>query len=207
METIIIICLIIIIVLQLQDKMVIQRTKGGVPEPPQKKESEHGIMGIPRVVEKPETTMNVVAKSLKERELGTPDFENTAREKEQETLFPEELPESIADELPDSAQQWDSYEYPDVRDDFSNGVTYDQISTVVQVLRQPNLPEPSLQQETVKIVQKMEYTELFSLLEGGIEGASQKIAELLDQNLYQTKPSTIYKKKNDLRDFDIEEFI
>jgi len=60
----------------------------------------------------------------------------------------------------------------------------------------------------VAIVQRLQGTELFSLLENSIEGASRKIAELLDSTLSseaETGSSTL--RKSDLGDFDIGEFV
>jgi hypothetical protein len=58
------------------------------------------------------------------------------------------------------------------------------------------------------IVQKLQGTELFSLLENSIEGASRKIAELLDSTLLsETEDSSSTLRKNDLSDFDIGEFV
>src|SRR5690606_17110530 len=126
---------------------------------------------------------------------------------ENDMPFPEEIPPDIRDELPDPPERWDSFEYPEVNDDFSTAVTYDEINTVARVLKQPGLPDDSSQQETVKVVEKIKDTELFALLENGIEGASVKIAQLLDRNLPAKKASSVRKNKNELDNFDIEEFL
>lgn len=208
METIIIICLIIIIVLLLQDKVFIQRSKRTDTEPSPEQQPENNIMGQPKAVERTKEPKRTLQSHKKEGEPETPDTEHPVEEKETGTPFPEEVPTDIRDELPDPGQQWESFEYPEVSSDFSAGVTYDEISTVAKVLKQPELPGTALQGGTVKIVEKMKDTELFALLENSIEGASQKIAKLLDQNISNvTATSRISSKKNDLENFDMGEFI
>ncbi len=57
-------------------------------------------------------------------------------------------------------------------------------------------------------VQKVQGTELFSLLKNSIEGASRKIAGLLDSTLSsETEAGSSFLRNNDLRDFDIGEFV
>ena len=75
------------------------------------------------------------------------------------------------------------------------------------LLQKENL-EQSQKETVVAIVQKIQGTELFSLLENSIENASRKIAELLDSSLTSDADagsSTL--RKNDLGDFDIGEFV
>jgi hypothetical protein len=64
------------------------------------------------------------------------------------------------------------------------------------------------QQETARaLVQKIQGTELFSLLENSIESASRKIAELLDGSLSSENSGSSFLRKVDLNDFDIGEFV
>lgn len=208
METIIVICLIIIIVLLLQDKVVIQRPTGANAEPSPEQQAENNIMGQTKVVQRTEEPKRPLQSDKKESEPETPDPENTVDEQETDAPFPERVPADILDELPDPQQQWDSFEYPEASDDFSTSVTYDEISTVAEVLRQPDLPESSVQEETVRVVRKIQGTELFSLLENSIEDASQKIAKLLDQNINKAAVAGVAAtRKNDLDNFDIGEFV
>jgi hypothetical protein len=68
--------------------------------------------------------------------------------------------------------------------------------------------EQAQKETAIAIVQKMQGTELFSLLENSIEGASKKIAELLDSTLSsEVKPSSSTLRKSDLEGFDIGEFV
>ena len=75
------------------------------------------------------------------------------------------------------------------------------------MLQKENL-EQSQKETAVAIVQRLQGTELFSLLENSIEGASRKIAELLDSTLSsETEAGSSTLRKNDLGDFDIREFV
>ena len=67
---------------------------------------------------------------------------------------------------------------------------------------------PSQKETATVLIQKIQGTELFSLLENSMEGASQKIAELLDSTFSsETEAGSSTLRKNDLRDFDIGEFV
>jgi len=65
-----------------------------------------------------------------------------------------------------------------------------------------------LQQKAIDIVRRIQGTELFSLLENSMEGASRKIAELLDKSLPAGKDFSSSNLRNkDLEGFDIGEFV
>ncbi len=75
------------------------------------------------------------------------------------------------------------------------------------MLQKENL-EQAQKETAVAIVQKLQGTELFSLLENSIEGASRKIAELLDSTLSsESDDGSSTLRKSDLGDFDIGEFV
>ena len=76
------------------------------------------------------------------------------------------------------------------------------------VLLQKEKLETAQKETAIAIVHKIQGTELFSLLENSIDGASRKIAELLNSTLTsETDPSSSTLRKNDLNDFDIGEFV
>jgi len=78
----------------------------------------------------------------------------------------------------------------------------------VGVLLQKEKLETDQKETTVAIVQRLQGTELFSLLENSIEGASRKIAELLDSTLStETEAGSSNLRKNDFENFDIGEFV
>jgi hypothetical protein len=110
-------------------------------------------------------------------------------------------------DLEEEEEEWNRYGISGGDDSLAQGVTYDELSSVGALLQKENL-EHSQKETAVAIVQKLQGTELFSLLENSIEGASRKIAELLDSTLSsetETGSSTMW--KNDLSDFDIGEFV
>jgi len=68
--------------------------------------------------------------------------------------------------------------------------------------------EQAQKETAVAIVQRLQGTELFALLENSIEGASRKIAELLDSTITsETEVRSSLMRKNNLEDFDIGEFV
>jgi len=78
----------------------------------------------------------------------------------------------------------------------------------VGTLLQEEVLEPALRQKAVDIVQRLKGTELFSLLENSMEGASQRNAALVDKSLStETDFSSYDLRKNDVDDFDIVEFV
>jgi hypothetical protein len=75
-------------------------------------------------------------------------------------------------------------------------------------LLQQDVLEPALQKKAANIVQRIQGTELFSLLENSMEGASQKIAALLDKSLSAgTDFSSSDLRNSSLEGFDIGEFV
>ena len=76
------------------------------------------------------------------------------------------------------------------------------------MLLQKELLEPAQKETAVDIVQRLQGTELFSLLESSIDGASRRIAELLDSTLTsETDAGSSTLRKSDVSDFDIGEFV
>lgn len=107
----------------------------------------------------------------------------------------------------DEKEEWNRYEICSGDDNLAQGVTYDELGSVGAMLQKANL-ELAQKETAVAIVQKLQGTELFSLLENSIEGASRKIAELLDSSLSSdTETSSSTLRKNDLENFDIESFL
>ena len=65
--------------------------------------------------------------------------------------------------------------------------------------------EPAQKETAATIVQKIQGTELFDLLESSVKDASRKIAELLDSTLTTDTEDNSPNLRKD--DFDIEEFL
>ncbi len=200
MELLIVICLILIIILLLQDKVTIQRPGNNTSKPLTKKQRDNDIMGRPRLPERAVQRVRVAEEAYEE-----PTVDVDPNEQYGEDPFPEKPPVNIEDELPDPRQEWDSYEYPATDDDFSSAVTYNEITTTANVLKDPQSSEVSSQQVAARTLHKIKGTELLSLMESSMEGVTETVAKLLDQ--YVPDRAVQISTKNNPADFDIEEFI
>ncbi|WP_446681833.1 conjugal transfer protein TraD [Chryseobacterium scophthalmum] len=109
--------------------------------------------------------------------------------------------------LEEDEEEWNRYGISGGDNSLAQGVTFEELSSVGALLQKENL-EQSQKKAAVDIVQRLQGTELFSLLENSIEGASRKIAELLDSTLStETEAGSSTLRKSDLSDFDIREFV
>jgi hypothetical protein len=124
-------------------------------------------------------------------------------------MLPEEL-DVVFGNVPDFENEeveWNSYGISDGDNGFAQGVTFEELSAVGMLLKKEKL-RPSQKETAAVLLQKIQGTELFDLLENSIEDASQKIAKLLDGTLSsETDSGSSFLRKNDLEDFDIGEFI
>ncbi|HRN72213.1 MAG TPA: conjugal transfer protein TraD [Ginsengibacter sp.] len=210
METVIVICLLLVIILLLEDKIVIYKQEQKQNNPEKKTHDLPDIMGLPKPVERhsmPKDTINSQSNKSEdtagsfESETGKTGFENQIPQEELDEVFG-----SVSD-WEEEEEEWEGYRQANGDNGFATGVTFDELSTVGAVLQQ-DMPEPSLQKKAVDIVQRIHGTELFSLLENSMEGASRRIAALLDKSLSAgTDFSSSYLRKNDVEGFDIGEFV
>ena len=211
MEIVIVICLLIVIALLLQDKIVIKRKSEQKPKPEKVNPKLPDIMGQPKPV-RSHSRLNIANESqITEQEVDVDnlDIEYDANENVSIQIPQEELDKVFSNNVPDLAEEeeWNRYGISGGDDSLAQGVTYDELSSVGVLLQKEEL-EPAQKETAIAIVQKIQGTELFSLLENSIEGASQKIAELLDSSLSsETETSSSILRKNDLEDFDIGEFV
>ena len=205
------ICLLIVIVLLLQDKIVIKKRTKQVP--PQKKVNPNlpDIMGQPKSVERLSMPNAANERQIEEPEINPAnlDIEYDENENVGIQIRKEELDEVFRNmpDLDEEEEEWNRYGISGGDDSLAQGVTYEELSSVGVLLQKENL-EQSQKEKAVAIVQRLQGTELFSLLENSIEGASQKIAELLDRTLSsETQVGSSTLRKSDLSDFDIGEFV
>jgi hypothetical protein len=210
METLIVICLLVVIVLLLHDKGVFT-TK------PVKKQEENNsnlhlpdIIGLPKPVKRLSVPNSANESHPDKQEKDTGKFDQEIDAKEVDDEIPQEEPNDIlADELDYELEEEEMSRYRISEDEsgFAMGVTFEELGAVQMVLQQKE-PEPSLQKQAAVIVQKIQGTELFSLLENSMEGASKKIAELLDKSLSSSPESgsSILRNEN-LEGFDIGDFV
>ncbi|WP_185211637.1 conjugal transfer protein TraD [Sphingobacterium mizutaii] len=212
METLIVTCLIIVIILLLKDKVVINKTVRKETKLENQRPNLPDIMGLPKPVERQTLPISATKSQSGEGDgiadnFGTETYgiglglENPQIEGE-----PDEVFGSMSD-FENEEDEWDEYGFEDSDNEFATGVTFDELTTVGAWLEQ-DAPEPALQQKAVDIVQRLQGTELLSLLESSMEGASRKIAKLLDKSLSAgTDFSSPDLRKSDLEDFDIGEFV
>lgn len=207
METVIVICLLIIIVLLVQDKIVIKK------KPKQEKVNPNlpDIMGQPKPVRSQSMPNTANESQMAEQEINPDNLDIEYDENETVGIqIPQEELDDAFSNMPDlrvEEEEWNRYGISGGDDSIAQGVTYNELTTVKELLQQEHLEQP--QKETaIALVQKLQGTELFSLMESSIEGASKKIAELLDSTLTtETEDGSSNLRKNDFENFDIGEFI
>lgn len=213
METLIVICLLIIIVLLVQDKIVIKKKSEQKPKQEKVNPNLPDIMGQPKPVRSQSLPIPANESQIAEQEINPDnlDIEYDENEIVGIQIRKEELDEVFSN-MPDlreeeEEEEWNRYGISGGDDSFAQGVTYDELTSVGELLQKENL-EKSQKETATALVQKLQGTELFSLLESSIEGASKKIAELLDSTLTtETEDSSSNLRKNDFENFDIGEFV
>ena len=211
METIIVICLLIVIVLLLQDKIVIYKKAQQKPTQEKVNPNLPDIMGQPKLVKSHSLPNTANESQITEPEINLDnlDIEYDKNENVGIQIPQEELDEVFSNmpDLEEEEEEWNRYRISSGDNGFAQGVTYEELSSVGALLQKENL-EQAQKETAVALVQRLQGTELFSLLENSIEGASQKIAELLDSTLSsESDDSSSTLRKSDLNDFDIGEFV
>lgn len=212
METVIVICLLIVIVLLIQDKIVIKnRLRQRRPKKEKVNPKLPDIMGQPKPVRSLSVSNNANESQIEETAVNAYNFDIEYYENEIIGVqIPQEELDEIFSNMPDFEQEeeeWNRYGISSADDGFAQGVTFEELSSVGMLLQKDKL-EPFQQETAIALVQKIQGTELFSLLENSIESASLKIAALLDGSLSSEKyPGSSYLRKVDLNEFDIGEYV
>ena len=210
METVIVICLLIIIVLLLQDKIVIKKYPEQKPVQEKSNLILPDIMGQPKPQRGLAVPMSTNESQKLEQEHKTDNFEIEINEEKVDEQIPQEELDEVFGNVPDfeeEEEEWNRYGISGGDDGFAQGVTFEELSSVGVLLQKEEL-EPAQKETAIAIVQKIQGTELFSLLENSMEDASRRIAELLDSTLSsETEDSSSTLRKSDLSDFDIGEFV
>ncbi|UZT98032.1 hypothetical protein ODZ84_00220 [Chryseobacterium fluminis] len=109
------------------------------------------------------------------------------------------------DEWGPEEEDW-KYEDFTTESGFATGVTFQELSTAGQLLQQKDL-EPDLEKQAVDIIQKIQGTELFDLLENSLGDATKRIASLLNQSISNDDQIISSKRSISSEGFDIGEFI
>ena len=211
METVIVICLLIIIVLLVQDKIVIKKRSKEKPMQEKVNPNLPDIMGQPKPVRRLYVPNTANESQIEEPEINSDNLDIEYDENENVGIqIPQEELDDVFRNMPDleeEEEEWNRYGISGGNDSLAQGVTYDELSSVGALLQKENL-EQAQKETAIAIVQRLQGTELFSLLENSIEGASRKIAELLDNTLSsETEAGSSTLRKSDLSDFDIGEFV
>ena len=211
MEIVIVICLLIVIALLVQDKIVIKKSSERKPIQEKSNPKLPDIMGQPRPKRSLSVPNNATESQVEKPEINPDNFDIEYDENENVGIqIPQEELDEVFSNMPDfgeEEEEWNRYELSDGDNGFAQGVTFEELNFVGILLQKEKL-EQSQKETAIAIVQKIQGTELFSLLENSMEGASRKIAELLDSTLSsETEAGSSTLRKNDLGDFDIREFV
>mgnify|MGYP001041607699 CR=1 FL=1 len=211
MESVIVICLLIIIVLLLQDKVVIKW------KPKQRAKREKANLNLPDIMGQPKpiryrSTPNTASQGhIEEPEINPDNLDIEYDDNETVGIqIPQEELDEVFKDVPDWAEEeeeWNRYGTASDDDGLAQGVTIEELYSVGALLQKEKL-EPAQKETAADVVQRIQGTDLISLLESSVEDASRKIAELLDSTLStsETSAGSSTLRKNDLDDFDIEEF-
>ncbi|MGN7706855.1 conjugal transfer protein TraD [Chryseobacterium sp. 22543] len=209
METMILICLVIVILLLLHDKIAVRKAV-------YKKEPEERPSVVPDILGRTKSisrhSLPVVDKAgQKEKGEGSAaTFESETGGKPAGIEIPQEEQEEVFRVMPDfeeEEEEWRIEGLPGDSQGFATGVTFEELSAVGMLL-QNEQPAASEIEKAAGIVLRIQGTELLSLLESSMHGASEKIARLLDQSMArETASGSSTMRNGDLGQFDIGEFV
>ncbi|SFO17719.1 hypothetical protein SAMN05421741_12416 [Paenimyroides ummariense] len=213
MEKIIIISLILVVILLLMDKGFLNKKADKQSIMPKANPTLPDIMGQPKaqpvITTSKKTAQTEIIKSTPEINPDDLDIEYDENETLYRQIPKEELDKAFTStpNLEEEEEEWYQYHISHTDNGFAQGVTFEELGTVTNLLQKVDLNQ-NQKGKAVDIVKRLQGTELFSLLEDSIQGASVKIAKLLDNKLSSVSnniPPTV--QKSNLSDFDIGEFI
>lgn len=199
-QIVILFCLIVVIILLLVDKVRFIKPQRKISRKVEQI-AEPDVIGKVTIPEKEKTPVWLAnRKKLIEQMLAkkADQDNNDSTRNDQE----EEPASNFNKEEPD-----DTDNVPADDDRFGQAVSLNELTKVGDLLKQDNL-DASQEKETSDILHKMEGTEFLAMMQQSIDGASQKIARLLDKSLSE-KHNVIPKENqnNALDNFDIGDFI
>lgn len=211
MEAVIVICLLIIIFLLLQDKVVIKWKSERKSFQQKVNPNLSDIMGQPKPVRSQSVPNNVPECQTEELEVNPDNLDIEYDENENVGIqIPQEELDEVFGNVPNLAEEeeeWNRYGASGNDNGFAQGVTFEELNNVGNLLKKEKL-EPTQKEIAIDIVQRLQGTELFALLESSMEDASRKIAELLDSTLTtESITSSSIMRNDDLNNFDIEDFV
>lgn len=208
MEILILLSLLLIIALLLQDKIVFQK-KSDEKSKHKLPEQSSRIMGESKRVEMQIPPKHSDENTVENQQTQISNFDQEINEKKVDIEIPNEELDKVFGSTPDfeeEEEEWSQYQIIDSDNGLAQGVTFEELGSVETFLKEQKLEE-SQKETAAEIIQKIQGTELFNLLENSIEGASVKIAELLDKNLNpENNTGSSFLQSNNLDEFDIGKF-
>ncbi|MCL1665819.1 hypothetical protein [Elizabethkingia ursingii] len=211
METIITLCLIIIIMLLFQDKLIIYK-KENQNEIEEKEPDFTHIIGQTRSVERSLQPNSAIDDQPIKSAINTDNFNFQYDENKN---IVSEIQQEESEKKISTTPDWDQEEEEFKEeaefinyDGLAQGVTFEELGTAGMLLQKDKL-KPSQKQTAADIVQKIHGTELFDLLINSVEDASRKVSELLCSisQIEIKTDSSVLLLKNNYKDFDIQDFI
>lgn len=207
MELLIVMCLLMVILLLISDKVEIRKIVYKKDEPSDTDDKSPDIMGKSRY---DPSHLNPKTDKASQLENQQEDSNNFTQESEKRNQVLQEEPEEKVIDFPDFEEEEEEFRklsFDEWDNGLAHGVTFEELSTVANLLREEN-SDHFQREAAATIVQKIHGTELFILLENSMETASEKIAKLLESRfpIDTTSGSSTMQNKN-IQDFDIGEFV
>ncbi|SHF80547.1 conjugal transfer protein TraD [Chryseobacterium sp. OV279] len=210
MEILIITCLLIIIILLLQDKITLNAW------PDKTKISKRNTPKFPEIIGSPKTTGRHHEQETSSKcQIHEPKINSDNLDVEYDIHENLRIQSSHKEQDPilmtspdydEEEEEWKKYRISGKDNGFAQGVTFEELSSVETMLQRNHL-EPCQKETAATIVQKIHGTELFNLLENSMESASRQIAELLDGSLSsENNSNSSFLQNNNPDGFDIGDF-
>ncbi|WP_343607866.1 hypothetical protein [Chryseobacterium oranimense] len=207
MEQLVIIGLLIIIVLLLLEKKLSQKKA--------QEEKKHTQFNLPSIIgdTKKEERQSVPSyadqRQSENNKMGVPIFES---ETNSQGFDNNDLKKNL-DQILVRSEVWEEEEEDwvdemeiEVESGFATGVTFQELNTVSQFFQQDVL-DPDVENEAAYIIQKIQGTELFNLLEKSLGEASRRVDHLLSKNYQNDETPISSQLHKGLDGFDIGEFV
>lgn len=202
MEIAIFTALIIVIVLLAKDKVILQ--KKVVQKRNKKKKNaklKPSILGKTKTIKRKLTPLKDTESQDAELAEKRSNLDHVTAEKGTSDVQSKQKSQPNYEE---EEEEWQATSSPGIEEGFTPGVTQRELETAQQVIDK-GLSDPGLVKIAVDVVQKVQGTELYSLLERAISDASTKIAAMLDKDI--DSDSARGSAVSDPGDFDVREFV
>lgn len=207
METIILICLLIVIALLLQEKLNSKNKSNQNEQIEENPENGDDLMGESKTIHRNFTPKTSIESHKNKQKQSSPNFEKEIRKEDFKNQNLQEEPDDFLEEVSDWEMEQESrYLSGNFDNGSATGVTFEELSAAGMLIQQEVL-EASEKEKAVQIISKIEGTELFDLLQESISGASEKIAKLMDSIQTKLDSGSSTMQKESLEDFNINEFI